>query len=69
MNITREEKVSYMRIGLALAKVTVNDFTAEMIVSIYEGILEKGGEFTILDSAKIEAYLKEKYNKQDHADA
>jgi hypothetical protein len=65
MNLTKEEKVNYMRIGLALAKVNVDNFTAEMIVDTYEGILQKGGDFSIFDSAKIEAVLEEKYKKKD----
>jgi hypothetical protein len=62
--LTLEQKVSYMRIGLSLCEIGVNDAAAEIIVKTYEGILKKGGNFSIEDAVKIEVEVKGKYNKK-----
>jgi len=62
--LTLEEKTNYMRIGLGLASVTVNNMTAELIVKIYDGVLEMGGQFSLNDAAKIEVEVTEKYKKE-----
>lgn len=64
-NLSLQEKVDYMRIGLGLAGIGVADATAEVIVKMYEGILQKGGKFNLHDAVKIEVEVKGKYTKKE----
>lgn len=59
-----EEKVNYLRIGLAMSQITVNDAAAEVIIRVYEGIQQKGGKFSVHDAAKIEVEVKAKYEEK-----
>lgn len=61
--MTQKEKVSYFRIALALSKISVNDAAADLMIRIYEGILEKKGEWSIMDSSKLEVEIAKKYAK------
>lgn len=62
-HMTDKEKINYMRIGLGLAGVVVNNLTSEIIVRIYEGIQKKGGKFSLDDATDIEFNVTEKHNK------
>lgn len=61
--LTIDEKTNYLRIGLNLAGLNTDNKTSELIVRLYEGIMEKGGNFSIMDSAMIEAQVIAKYDK------
>ena len=60
--ISMEEKVNYLRIGLALQKIGVDNRIAEAIILTYEKLMEKGGETDLLDVSRIEAAMEEKYS-------
>lgn len=57
-------KVEYMRMALGICGLGVSDMTAEIIVRVYQGIEKMGGEFSLMDAAKIEAEVQEKYYSQ-----
>jgi len=65
VKLSLKEKVDYMRIGLGLAGVNVNNMTAELIVKTYEGVLAKGGQFSVHDAAKIEVEVTGKYTPKE----
>lgn len=58
--MTKEQKTEYLRIGLALQGVGVNKEFCERVVTTYDAILEKGGQFNIEDAVKIEYELDKK---------
>jgi len=63
--MTHKEKVSYLRLAMALAKIAVvSDETADRIICVYEGILKKGGEWSLKDSVELELELDRKYHKK-----
>jgi len=62
--MTGEEKTSYLRIGLGLSGVVVNDFTAEIIWRTVEGLQKKKGEFSVSDQVEIEMLVKGKLEKK-----
>ena len=62
--MTHKEKVNYLRIELSLSKIGVDNKTADRIICIYEGLLEKGGKYSIHDSVNIEMELDRKYAKK-----
>lgn len=62
--MTGEEKTSYLRIGLGLSGVVVNDFTAEIIWRTLEGLQKKGGKFSVSDSVEIELLVKGKMEQK-----
>jgi hypothetical protein len=66
--LTLKKRVDYMRLGMALVGISVNDPTAEIMVKMYEGIAEKGGNFNLNDAVKIEFETTEKYkNSKEEA--
>lgn len=62
--MTHDEKVSYLRIALGLQKIGVNNEMADRIITTYESILKKGGNFSIEDAVDIEIGLDRKYTKE-----
>lgn len=62
--MTSEEKTNYLRIGLGLSGVVVNDFTAEIIWRTLEGLQKKKGKFSISDSVEIEMLVKVKLEEK-----
>ena len=63
--LTIEQKVDYMRIGMALCGISIDDAAAEVAVRTYEVILEKGGDFNLHDAVKIEAEVRGRYYKKE----
>lgn len=57
-----EKKVEFMKIGLGIANMPIDDKTAEFVILTYEEILKKGETFTISDSIKIQKVIDNKYN-------
>ena len=55
----------YLIMALSLQQIQVNEVVAEAIIKTYEGILEKEGEFSIKDIAKIHAEVLEKYRQEE----
>jgi len=64
-NMTIETKIQYLVMALSLQQIQVNEVVAEAIIRTYEGILEKEGEFSINDIAKIHAEVMEKYRQKE----
>lgn len=62
--MTGDEKTNYLRIGLGLSGVVVNDFTAEIIWRTVEGLQKKKGEFSVSDQVEIEMLVKGKLEKK-----
>lgn len=59
--MSEEEKINYMRIGLALCGIGADLKTTDLIIKIYEETLEKGGDFSIKDAVRIEHFIHDKY--------
>lgn len=64
LNLSRQEKVNYLRIALSLQQVGINVEIAERVVATYERILEIGGEFSVDDAVDIELCLDKKYTEK-----
>lgn len=54
------KKTQYLRLALGLAGLGANDKAAETIWRVYEGILEKEGDFSIKDAVKIECDIDDR---------
>lgn len=59
--LTRKEKTNYLRIGLALVGISVDNRTAETITKIYDGVLLKKGGFSLKDAVDIEFEVGRQY--------
>jgi len=59
-----KQKTTFMRLGLGLAGVVVDDVTAEKIWRIYEDLTFKKGDFSMRDVIKIESEVSVKYKKR-----
>jgi len=62
--MTGDEKTNYLRIGLGLSGVVVNNMTAEIIWRTVEGLQKKKGEFSVSDQVEIEMLVKGKLEKK-----
>ena len=63
--MTHSDKVKYLRIALALQNIGVSDETSDRIISTYEAVLKKGGDFSIDDACDIQFSLDKKYIKEE----
>ena len=59
--MTHEEKINYMRIALACCSFNLKIEDVDLIVSIYDMIINKKGSGTIKDALEIENKVKAKY--------
>jgi hypothetical protein len=64
-NLNLEHRVKFLKTALALSGIAVNEVSSELIIRLYEGILEKGSKFSLEDSVKIETLVKGKYESKE----
>ena len=62
--MTNEEKIKYMRIATGVVGMSFNELGVDILVSIYELTMEKGGEASLRDMAKIEMEAKDRELKR-----
>jgi hypothetical protein len=55
------DNVMYLRMALALSGISIDRFTAELVIKTWQEIEKKGGNFNIKDSVSIEWTLRKKY--------
>ena len=58
--MTQEEKINYMRISAGVCGYGFKNEQLDLLVSLYELVLEKKGEGAIADIAKIESEVKKR---------
>jgi hypothetical protein len=63
--MTHDEKIEYMRLATAFAGIQCGVAELEMLISLYDLILEKKGDTDLMSLAKVVANVVEKYTKQD----
>ncbi len=56
--MTKEEKVIYMTKACNICRINFNEELTDLIVSLYELILEKGGETDLHSIAKVQVECK-----------
>ena len=59
--MTREEKVNYLRIALALQKISISNEIADRLIETLDGIEKLGGKFSLQDAVDIELKMDRKY--------
>ena len=59
--MTREQKIQYLRIALALQKINVPDQIADQLIETMDVIERKGGDFSIKDAVEIEFLIGRKW--------
>lgn len=62
--MTHPDKIKYLRIALGLQNIGVSEEISDRIVTTYEEVLKKGGDFSVHDAVEIEMDLDRKYAKQ-----
>lgn len=60
--MTHEEKINYMRMAAGMAGFGIKEEHLDLLVSLYEMVLEKQGDSTVRDALEIE---KEAKNRAD----
>jgi len=60
-----EKKIQYLRIGLSLQNIGTNDRICDQIIRTYEGLLKKGGNFTLDDAVDIELAIEREYKAKE----
>ncbi len=56
--MTHEEKIDYMRIASGICNYGFNNEQLDMLVSLYELVLEKKGDATMQDCSKLQVEVK-----------
>lgn len=56
--MTHEEKINYMRLACGLCGFHMRTQDMDLLVSMYEGILEKKGAFNLADGVMVETLVK-----------
>lgn len=59
--MNHEEKVKYMRLALGMQGIGVNEEMSDRLVTTFEAIQKKGGDFSVSDAVDIEFSVGEKY--------
>lgn len=57
-----DDKITFFRIAANVADIGINDYHADVLIHAYESILEKGGDLSLRDMARIKADAK---NRED----
>jgi hypothetical protein len=63
-NTTEQEAINYLVMALALSGVSVNTYTADLIIETWKGICKKGGQFSISDACNIEFKIRNKHKSK-----
>jgi hypothetical protein len=63
--MTHEEKVKYMRIATGMCGYGMKDEHVDLLVSLYELTLKKGGKSTIEDIVKEEFAAKDRAKERE----
>ena len=63
--MTREDKNQYLKIALALIKISVSVETCDRIIETYEKVLKLEGNFSISDAVEIELKMDRKYKEKE----
>lgn len=66
--MTTEDKVKYLRIGLAMQNISANDRVCDQIIRTYEAMLEKKGDFSLHDAVDIELAVEREYKEKELRD-
>ena len=62
--MTHDEKINYMKLACGLCRFAISTSDMDLLVSMYEGIVEKQGQFTLADAAGVETQVKEREIKR-----
>lgn len=58
--MTHEEKIKYMQMACGLCGFGIGIKDLDLLVSMYEGISAKGGDFTVNDAVVVELEAKKR---------
>ena len=63
--MTHEEKINYMRIAAGLCQFAIRTQELDMLVRMYELVLEKKGNTALDDMVHVQYEIEQKYEKQE----
>ncbi|HEY3405396.1 MAG TPA: hypothetical protein VGK59_18555 [Ohtaekwangia sp.] len=66
--MTHEEKINYMRIAAGIAGYSFDTKNLDMLVSLYELVIEKQGETDLKTVCKIETEVKDRANVKSRSE-
>ena len=66
--MTHEEKMNYMRIATGVVGYGFDEKGLDMLVSIYELVIEKGGDTDLWSMSKIQAEVIERDNVKSRSE-
>jgi len=61
--MSEKQKINYLRIALGVQQLGIREKDLAKIIATYEALLEKKGNLNLLDIAKIETSIEEKYKE------
>lgn len=66
--MTHEEKINYMRIAAGIVGYSFDTKNLDMLVSLYELVIEKQGETDLKTVCKIETEVKNRANAKSRSE-
>jgi hypothetical protein len=63
--MTKNVKVRYLDIAARICGFHMDIENLDLLISLYEGVLEKEGEFSLKDAAKIKTEVKDRQRKRN----
>ena len=60
IHMTHEEKLNYMRLAAGMCNFGMTEDQLDLLLSLYDGVLEKEGKFSISDAIDIKVKVKER---------
>ena len=66
--MTHEDKIDYMRIATGVIGYGFDNKSLDLLVSVYELVLEKQGKSDLSDVVKIESEVKKRADKKHESD-
>ena len=63
--MTQDDKISYMQVASSIVGYSIEKKGLEMLVSVYDKVLEKKGETDLKDLVDIQISIERKYKEID----
>ena len=63
--MTPQEKIKYMKVATGIVGYNFNPQTLDLLVSLYELVIEKQGETSLKEVCKVEAEVIERHEPKD----
>jgi hypothetical protein len=65
--MTLDDKITFFRIAANIADIGINDYHADVLIHAYESLLEKKGDCSLRDMARIKTDAKNRADAKNRS--